>query len=66
MRIQVNGRDRQIEPGTTALGLLEALDLDPRSVVLERNREIVRRDALGDTPLGDGDRIEIVHFVGGG
>ena len=40
--------------------------LDPRTVVVERNREIVRRPALAETPVHTGDAIELVHFVGGG
>jgi thiamine biosynthesis protein ThiS len=42
------------------------LGLDPRTVVVERNREIVRRPQLSDTALTEGDAIELVHFVGGG
>ena len=48
------------------LGLLEALDLDPRTVVVEHNRNRVRRPALADTVVRDGDQVELVHFVGGG
>jgi sulfur carrier protein len=48
------------------LGLLESLDLDPRLVVVEHNRRIVRRPELRGTPVEDGDAVEIVHFVGGG
>jgi len=42
------------------------LNLDPRTVVVELNRQIVRRPALGATALEDGDSVELVHFVGGG
>jgi sulfur carrier protein len=66
MRIEVNGKVRTVEPGRTVRGLLEELALDPRLVVVERNREIVRRDALDQAELRDGDTLEIVHFVGGG
>lgn len=66
LRIEVNGKHRTVERGRTVRGLLEELGLDPRVVVVERNREIVRRDALGETELLDGDSLEIVHFVGGG
>jgi thiamine biosynthesis protein ThiS len=48
------------------LQLLEHLGLDPRTVVVELNREIVRRPRLGETGVADGDAIELVHFVGGG
>lgn len=64
--IIVNGAPRTIPPGLTLDGLLRHLDLDPRAVVVERNREIVRRDALASTPVHDGDQFELVHFVGGG
>ncbi len=63
----VNGEPRAVAPGTTVGGLLASLDLDPRLVVVERNREILRdRDALGTIALEPGDVLEIVHFVGGG
>ncbi len=62
----VNGAPRTIPPDLTLDGLLRRLDLDPRAVVVERNREIVRRDALASTLVRDGDAIELVHFVGGG
>ena len=66
MRIEVNGKARTVERGRTVRELLEELGLDPRLVVVERNRQIVRRDALGEARLRDGDSLEIVHFVGGG
>jgi thiamine biosynthesis protein ThiS len=63
----VNGESRALLPGSTVGDLLRALSLDPRMVVVEHNREILRdRAALDRVPLTDGDRIEIVHFVGGG
>jgi thiamine biosynthesis protein ThiS len=48
------------------LTLLEHLGLDPRTVVVELNREIVRRPNLGAASLSEGDSVELVHFVGGG
>jgi thiamine biosynthesis protein ThiS len=63
----VNGESRPLLPGSTVGDLLRALALDPRMVVVERNREILRdRAALDEIALTDGDQIEIVHFVGGG
>jgi thiamine biosynthesis protein ThiS len=47
-------------------GLVAALGLDRRKVAVERNLAIVPRSAYADTALADGDRIEIVHFIGGG
>lgn len=64
--VLVNGEERQVAPGITLLDLLKALQLDPRTVVVELNREIVRRPALGDTRIDERDQIELVHFVGGG
>jgi thiamine biosynthesis protein ThiS len=66
MQITVNGDDRRVPTPATLLDLLDHLGLDPRSVVVELNREIVRRPRLGDTSLADGDSVELVHFVGGG
>lgn len=64
--VTVNGESRPVAEGTTLRGLLEQLDLDPRAVVVEHNRRIVRRDGLAETALAAGDVIELVHFVGGG
>ncbi len=64
--IVVNGEPRAVARGLTLLELLQALDLDPRAVVVERNRAIVRRPALGAVRVAPGDAIELVHFVGGG
>jgi thiamine biosynthesis protein ThiS len=62
----VNGEERRVPAPATLLDLLRHLGLDPRTVVVERNREIVRRPRLGNTELAEGDVIELVHFVGGG
>lgn len=64
--VTVNGQAREVAEHSTLLDLLTVLDLDPRAVVVEHNRAIVRRPALGDTALGHGDQVELVHFVGGG
>lgn len=67
LALTVNGDPRAVPAGTTVGALLAALALDPRLVVVEHNREILRdRDALGRIALADGDVLEIVHFVGGG
>ena len=62
----VNGESRAVPEGTTLAGLLAQLGLDPRAVVVEHNRRIVRRDALGATRVAGGDEVELIHFVGGG
>jgi thiamine biosynthesis protein ThiS len=66
MNLVVNGQPKHFEGPLTAAGLLAVLDLDPRAVVVELNRRIVRRPLLEQTPLDDGDEVELVHFVGGG
>ncbi|MBB4631874.1 sulfur carrier protein ThiS [Sphingosinicella soli] len=64
--ITVNGDLRRIASGASIASLVIDLDLDPKRVAVERNLEIVPKSAYGDVLLMDGDRLEIVHFVGGG
>jgi len=64
-RIQVNGESREVS-ADTILALVEELGLDVRKVAVERNLEIVPRSLHGSTALADGDRVELVQFVGGG
>ncbi len=64
--VTVNGKDRRITANASLGDLLDQLELDSRAVVVELNRAIVRRPELGATRLGNGDRVEVVHFVGGG
>ncbi len=64
--IQLNGELRQIAPGLTLAQLVSDIGLDPTKVAVERNREIVPRSTLAQVSVGDGDQLEIVHFVGGG
>ena len=66
IQIEVNGEPRAVASGASLLELLAALELDPRAVVVEHNRRIVRRPALGDVRVANGDAVELVHFVGGG
>jgi len=66
VHVQVNGEQRTFPAGITLTGLLAALQLDPRAVVVEHNRRIVRREGLAAATVGEGDSIELVHFVGGG
>lgn len=63
--IQVNGEDRAVA-AETILALVEELGLDVRKVAVERNLEIVPRSLHATTALGEGDRVELVQFVGGG
>lgn len=64
--IVLNGETRSVGAGLTVMGLLRLLELRAGMVVVERNREILKRETLRATPVEEGDRIEIVHFVGGG
>jgi thiamine biosynthesis protein ThiS len=65
--LTVNGTPRELERNSTVAGLLGSLSIDPRLVVVEHNRSILRdRDSFGSLQLNDGDVVEIVHFVGGG
>ncbi len=66
MDVVINGERRQVTPGATLLEVLSQLELDPRAVVVEHNRKIVRRVGLGEVTVQEGDAIELVHFVGGG
>jgi len=64
--ITVNGKQRPIEPGTTISGLIEQLGFADQRVAVERNRDVVPRADHATTLIADGDRIELVTFVGGG
>ena len=65
--LTVNGDPRSVAAGTSLSDFLASLKLDPRLVVIEHNRTILRnREAYASLVLVDGDVLEIVHFVGGG
>ncbi len=66
LQLTVNGEDRKVEPGTSVSALVTVLGLDGRKIAVERNLAIVPRSQYEQTALADGDRIEIVAFVGGG
>ena len=66
MFITLNGEPYEIEQPLTVSDLLARLSIDPRRVAVEHNLEILRRHAFADTFVHEGDRIEIVNFVGGG
>lgn len=66
MRLTINGELRDLATAATVQELLSALELDARKIAIELNREIVPRSAYDATSLNDGDKIEIVHFIGGG
>jgi len=66
VQIQLNGEARQVADQSTVDALIALLDLEPARVAIELNRNVVRRNDWAATTLHDGDRVEIVHFVGGG
>ncbi|MBP8646358.1 MAG: sulfur carrier protein ThiS [Syntrophobacteraceae bacterium] len=66
MEITVNGERKQLDGPTTVMELLHLLGIDPRAVVVERNLNIISRDAMGSEPVRAGDSIEIIRLVGGG
>ena len=66
MRLVLNGEPREFAQAATVAALVQALGLDTRKVAVERNLEIVPRSRYLATGLSEGDRIEIVHFIGGG
>ena len=66
MRVYINGEQRVVEAVATVADLVAALGLETRKVAVEQNLEIVPRSLHGATPVHDGDRFEIVTFIGGG
>ncbi len=66
MQVTINGEARPLAAPQSVQALLDGLGLDTRKVAVELNLEIVPRSAYGATEVGDGDKLEIVHFIGGG
>ena len=66
MTIYLNGEPREAPENVTLAALLELLNLPADRVAVERNREIAARSTWGETIVQPGDRLEVVHFVGGG
>jgi thiazole synthase len=66
LRITVNGEPRTTPPGTTVAALITQLGMDAARVAVERNQDVVPRRTWAEAILGDGDKVEIVAFVGGG
>ncbi len=64
--VSVNGEARAVPSGSSIVAMLEAIGLNPRKVAVERNLEVVPRSSLGEIIVSEGDKFEIVHFVGGG
>ena len=66
LQITLNGETYELEQPVSVADLLRRLSIDPRRVAVEYNFEILRRPVYGETLVHDGDRLEIVNFVGGG
>jgi thiamine biosynthesis protein ThiS len=67
LQVEINGEIRQLNHNQIVLAeLVRELALAPQRIAVEVNKRIVRRDEWEKTPINEGDRIEIVHFVGGG
>ena len=66
LSITVNGSAMELPEGSTISDLLKILEIDSGRVAVEQNLEIVSREQYGSRAVSAGDRIEIVHFVGGG
>jgi sulfur carrier protein len=66
MNLLINGESQEFSGGMTLAALVEHLGMKPDRVAVELNLQIISRVAWADTTLKDGDRLEIVHFVGGG
>lgn len=66
MHITLNGKTRSLDTIPTVAALLDSLNLDASRVAVEHNRRVLLKGEFTSTPLGDGDVLEIVQFVGGG
>ena len=66
MKLIVNGEDREFSSISTVSALLVQLGMKPDRVAIELNRDLLSRDRWDKTKLSEGDKLEIVHFVGGG
>jgi sulfur carrier protein len=66
MKVFINGETREVEGGLNLRELLGKFDLPSERVAVELNKQVVRRKDWENTEINDADRIEIVHFVGGG
>ena len=66
MTITLNGEPFELDRPMSVVELLTTLDIDPRRVAVEHNLSIIKRHTFSDIVVGEGDRIEVVNFVGGG
>jgi thiazole synthase len=66
MKLTINGEDREFSSILTVASLVAQLGMKPDRVAVELNRDLVPRERWDQTPVSDNDKLEIVHFVGGG
>ena len=66
MKLIINGEDREFSAISSVSDLLSEVGMKPDRVAVELNRNLIPRDRWATTQLSDGDKLEIVHFVGGG
>src|SRR5262249_41353451 len=66
LTVTINGETRNLSGAMSVRDLLASLGMDPAKIAVERNLEIVPRSAYDAVQVGEGDRLEIVHFIGGG
>jgi thiamine biosynthesis protein ThiS len=66
MQLTVNGKPRELPGPGSIKDFLEANGVNPVLVAVEHNGEIIKRERYGETPLAEGDNLEIIHMVGGG
>lgn len=66
IRVRINGEEREVSRGISVFSLLQSLDINPKSVVVEKNLTIVKQERFEEEQVAEGDMFEIVNFVGGG
>ncbi len=66
MTIFINGESRELKDVSTLAALLDALDLPKQRVAIELNKQVIRKPDWETTEVSNNDKIEVVHFVGGG
>ncbi len=66
VRLEINGKTEEVANGLNVRALLEAKGINPNLVACELNLTILKRAALADTALHDGDKLEIIQMIGGG
>jgi thiamine biosynthesis protein ThiS len=66
MTIFINGEARELEGVSTLAGLLDALELPKQRVAIELNKQVIRKQEWDATNIAENDKVEVVHFVGGG